>query len=64
MAILEHIRKSTPLKLYANGNPDRLLSNHGSGIVKQTLRVEILNFEKIDFWPKMYENPVEDQWPF
>ena len=28
------------------------------------LRVEILNFEKIDLWPKIYLNPVEGQWPF
>ena len=40
VGISEHIRHSTPYRLYANGCPEYPLSNHGSGIAKIILRVE------------------------
>ena len=64
VAILELIRNSTPQNLYVNGSPDGPLSNRGSAITGIILRVEILNFVKFKFWPKTYENFLEDQRPF
>ena len=64
MAIWEHIRNSTPHRLYENGSPESVLSNRGNGIVVLILKVKIFNFEKIDFWPKIYEYTLEDQWSF
>ena len=40
------------------------LSNRGSGIAGKISRVEILDFEKIDFCLKIYENFLEYQKPF
>ena len=60
MGTWKHIRNSTPYRLYANGNPEGPLSNRGSGISGIILRVEILNLERIDFWPKIYENFLVD----
>ena len=64
MAIVEHIRNSTPNRLHANGSPEGTLLNRDSGIAGVILRVKILNLEKIDFWPKIHENSVENQWSF
>ena len=47
-------------KQYANGSPEESLSKRGYGIAELILRVEILKFEKIDFWPKIYESSLED----
>ena len=63
MAIWEHIRNSTPYTLYANGCPESTISKLEEGIAVLILRVEILNFEKIVFWPKIYEYSLQDQWP-
>ena len=60
IAIWEHVTNSTLYKLYANDSPESALSYHGKGIAVLILRIEILNFEKIDFWLKIYENSVED----
>ena len=63
VAIWQHIRNSTPYRLYANGSSDDPLSNCGSGIAEIILWVEILNFKKIVFWAKIYGNSL-DQWLF
>ena len=55
MAILEDIKNSITRGLYANGS----LSNRGSGF-----KVEIFNLKKINFLIKLFENSLEDQWPF
>ena len=62
MVIGEHIRNSTPYKLYANGSPEYRLFNRSNGIAEIILWVKILNFKKFDFQPKIYENSLEDQW--
>ena len=41
-----------------------IFPNHCKGIDELILGVEILNFLKIDFLPKIYENVREYQWPF
>ena len=46
--------------LYANDSPEGCLSNGGSEIAELILRVEVINFEKVDFCSKMYENSLED----
>ena len=58
------IRDSTKYRLYAGDSPENTLSNRGSAIAAIILWVKILNFKKIDFWSKILENSVEDQWPF
>ena len=64
MAFLEHIRNSTQCRLYANDSPEDPLSSHDGGIAEIIWRVKILNFKKIDFWPRIYDNSLEDQRPF
>ena len=61
VAILEHIRNSTRYKLYIDGSSESPLSNRGNGIAELILTVKILNFEKIDFCAKIYENCLEEQ---
>ena len=50
----------TPFRLYENGSPDIPIFNHGSGIAELILGNEIFNFEKIEFWSKIYENSLEN----
>ena len=57
MAIWEHIRNSTPYRLYANGSSEGSLSNHGSGIPEIIFWVEILNFKKI--YDRLYANGTD-----
>ena len=64
VAICEHIRNSTANGLYANGGSKVPLSIRGSGIAILILRIEILNFEKIIFWPRIYEDSFGDHWQF
>ena len=45
-ATLEHIRNSTPTRLYANGSPGHAFSNRGSEIALKILRFEKLNLKK------------------
>ena len=61
MCILEYIRKNTPYRLYANASPVGLLLKRDSRIVGIILKVEMLNFEKFNFWPKMYANSLEEK---
>ena len=64
MAILEHVKHSTPYRLFANGSTESALLHSGSRLAALVWRVEIFNFEKIDFWPKIFGNSLEDRWPF
>ena len=64
MAILDNIRNSTPYRVYVKGSPESPLSSRGSVLAGIILRVMMLNFEKIYFWPKIYGNLLDDQWPF
>ena len=56
MALLEHIRNITLYRLYANDSSVCPVPNSGSGIAGIIFRIEISNFEKIDFSPKIQEN--------
>ena len=46
--------------MYANDSPASSLSSRGSEKDGLIMRVEILNLEKIDFWPEIYANSLED----
>ena len=37
--------------------------NLGREIAGITFEIERMNFAKIEFWSKTYENHLEDQWP-
>ena len=63
MAIWEHIRNITPYRLYANDSPEGPLTNRDSGIAKVILWVKRMNIKNF-FCLKIYENSLEDQWPF
>ena len=49
VTISENIKNITPVRLDANGSLEGTFLNHGNGIVGIILRVDILNFKKIDF---------------
>ena len=51
---MEHIKNSTPYRLYAYYSPKGALLYRGSGIAGRILRIKIFNFEKIEFLPKKY----------
>ena len=50
MEICEHIRNSTPYRLYSDDTTGGAVSNRGSRIAELTI-----------FVPKLYENALEDK---
>ena len=64
MGILEHIRNSTPYRVFANGSSEGPLSNRDRAGSCNNFRVKTYNFQTIDFLPKIYENSLDDEWPF
>ena len=60
--ILEQMGNGTPTRSYVHGNPERLLLNRGNRIAGIIFGFKEINFDKIDFWSKTYENFPKDQW--